>query len=279
MKSLGAVLLAVVLAGNVVVPLERLSRAALRIQRGRWSEPVEEERGDEIGRLSRAMERMRIGILRRDEQLRMMLAQVAHEIRNPLGGLELVASAAQESDDDSERERILGRIRDEVETLNGIINDFLAFARPPDPNMKLHDVREPISEAAELVTMEVCKTGKCVEVDLPAEPLVARADPAHVKRVTLNLLRNAAQAGNTIHLRARGHRGEILLTIADDGPGIPEESRDALLQRGMRLDENAPGHGIGLAVVKDIAQSYGGDVQIGESSLGGARIAVTVKPD
>ena len=62
-------------------------------------EPVREERGGELGRLSRAMERMREGILHRDEQLRLMLAQVAHEIRNPLGGLELFASAAAETGD------------------------------------------------------------------------------------------------------------------------------------------------------------------------------------
>ena len=69
------------------------------------------------------------------------------------------------------------------------------------------------------------------------------------------------------------------LVVEDDGPGIPDEARGALLERGMRLDENAPGHGIGLAVVKDIARSYGGEVEIGVSALGGARIAVTVRPD
>ena len=64
--------------------------------------------------------------------------------------------------------------------------------------------------------------------------------------------------------------------IEDDGPGIPEQARDALLLRGMRLDEKAPGHGIGLAVVKELANSYGGSVQIADSPLGGARIEVTV---
>ena len=71
----------------------------------------------------------------------------------------------------------------------------------------------------------------------------------------------------------------MLMVVEDDGPGIPEEARDALLQRGMRLDEKAPGHGIGLAVVKDIAASYGGDIEISDSDLGGARIAVTVNPE
>ncbi len=68
------------------------------------------------------------------------------------------------------------------------------------------------------------------------------------------------------------------VTVEDDGPGIPEAAADALLQRGMRLDESAPGHGIGLAVVKEIAASYGGEVEISKSDLGGARITVTVSP-
>jgi two-component system sensor histidine kinase PhoQ len=73
--------------------------------------------------------------------------------------------------------------------------------------------------------------------------------------------------------------GAIMMVVEDDGPGIPEDAREALLQRGMRLDEKAPGHGIGLAVVKEIAASYGGDVQISDSDLGGARIEVTVNPE
>jgi two-component system sensor histidine kinase PhoQ len=81
----------------------------------------------------------------------------------------------------------------------------------------------------------------------------------------------------TIHpLRQDG--GGMRLTVEDDGPGIPEQAAEALLQRGTRLDESAPGHGIGLAVVKDIAASYGGDVTIASSDLGGAAITVTIAP-
>jgi two-component system sensor histidine kinase PhoQ len=72
--------------------------------------------------------------------------------------------------------------------------------------------------------------------------------------------------------------GGMRLTVEDDGPGIPGAAADALLQRGTRLDESAPGHGIGLAVVKDIAASYGGDVNIVKSDLGGAAITVTIAP-
>ena len=70
----------------------------------------------------------------------------------------------------------------------------------------------------------------------------------------------------------------MVLTVSDDGPGIPEDAANALLQRGMRLDESTPGHGIGLAVVKDIAHSYGGRVSIKRSELGGAEIMVSIPP-
>ncbi len=68
----------------------------------------------------------------------------------------------------------------------------------------------------------------------------------------------------------------MTMTVEDDGPGIPPEAADALMQRGTRLDESAPGHGIGLAVVKDIAASYGGDVKIADSELGGAAITISI---
>ncbi len=72
--------------------------------------------------------------------------------------------------------------------------------------------------------------------------------------------------------------GGIEIVVSDDGPGIPGEAVDALLQRGTRLDESTPGHGIGLAIVKDIARSYGGDLTIQVSDLGGAEIKVTIPP-
>jgi two-component system sensor histidine kinase PhoQ len=70
--------------------------------------------------------------------------------------------------------------------------------------------------------------------------------------------------------------GGMLLTVADDGPGIPEDAAELLLQRGMRLDESAPGHGIGLAVVKDIAASHGGKLSIQRSAHGGAEISISI---
>ncbi len=263
-----AAILAWFLATRVTGPLERLGRAALRIQRGRISEEVGEEPGAELGRLSRAMERMRKGILHRDEQLRLMLAQVAHEIRNPLGGLELFTSAAVETRNPRDRDRFLAKVRSEIQALNRIIDDFLTFARPLRAEDTLHDIRIPIQEAVELMEMRVREDGGRLVVDLPDEILMARADPEHVKRVTLNLLRNAAQAGRNVTLRGESFRGEVVLSISDDGSGVPEEMEDRIFEPFVTDKEQ--GAGLGLAIVKRLVESNLGRVELrrGEDSAG-----------
>ena len=255
-----AALIAAMLATNIVRPLERLSRGALKIQRGRWNESVAVERGDELGRLSRAMERMRVGIVRRDEQLRLMLAQVAHEIRNPLGGLELFATAALEAEEPDERSRLLNRVRCEVEALNDIISDFLAFARPIHPQVRLHDIRGPLSEAADLIELQLGERGGGLTVRLPDEPLMARADPDHVKRAVLNLLQNAGQAGRRVWMDAWWRNGEAVVSVRDDGPGVSEEVRDRIFDAFVTDKEQ--GAGLGLAIVKRVLETNGARVML-----------------
>jgi len=255
-----AALLAWALSATVTRPLERLGRVAYRIQRGRMNEAVTEEKGGELRRLSQAMERMREGILHRDEQLRLMLAQVAHEIRNPLGGLELFASAAVEAKDPVERTQMLEKVRSEVVALNEIIDDFLTFARPIRPEGRFHDVRRPIREAADLVEMEMKGAGGEFQLDLPEESLMAKADPEHVKRVLLNLLRNGAQAGMNIGVRGEALRGEVVITVEDDGPGVPENMLDRIFEPFVTDKEQ--GAGLGLAIVKKVVEGNQGRVEV-----------------
>jgi len=260
LAALLAAALAALLAAGIVEPVERLSRVAFRIQRGHMDEPVAPERGLELGRLSRAMERMRQGVQQRDEQLRLMLAQVAHEIRNPLGGLELFASAAGEAEDPEERRRLIGRIHAEVSELNTIIDEFLAFARPLASAHATQDLREALRDAAELVMAEVDKNGGALRVDLPATPLAARVDADHAKRAALNLLRNAAQVAEHVVLKAWAERGEVVVSVSDDGPGVPEALRERIFD--PFVTDKAQGAGLGLAIVRKVAEANGGRVEL-----------------
>lgn len=259
-----AVILANVLAANVVRPLEGLSRAALRIQRGRLDQKVELDRADEIGRLANAMERMRIGIMERDEQLRLMLAQVAHEIRNPLGGLELFASAASDAETPEERERLMRRIRDEVGSLNRIINDFLGYARPTPVDLEPTDLRVAVEAAAHLA---MSNEGTHVEALLPREPLLARADPDQIKRLVLNLMRNAAAVSSRVAVAGEISNGQVLIRVADDGPGVPDEMRTRIFEPFVTDKEQ--GAGLGLAIVRKVADAHGGRVEVGEARESG----------
>jgi len=110
-----------------------------------------------------------------------------------------------------------------------------------------------------------------------------RGDVGDLHELAGNLIDNACKWCNTtvsVKVSAAQLRGQnasgMVLAVADDGAGIPAEAADKLLQRGTRLDESTPGHGIGLAIVTDIAHSYGGEITIGRSSLGGAEITVTI---
>ena len=112
-----------------------------------------------------------------------------------------------------------------------------------------------------------------------------RGDTGDFLEVAGNLLDNACKwcerrvrISVVPSVGARAVASGMVLTVADDGPGIPDDAAKALLQRGMRLDESTPGHGIGLAVVKDIASSYGGKLSIRRSELGGAEITVSIPP-
>lgn len=106
-----------------------------------------------------------------------------------------------------------------------------------------------------------------------------RGDTGDFLELAGNLLDNACkwcERRVRISIHPESGAGGMLLCVADDGPGIPAEAAEALLQRGTRLDESTPGHGIGLAVVKEIAESYGGQLSIKKSALGGAEITIRI---
>ncbi len=269
--SFAALVLSVIvgtfLAASIAYPVERLVKAAGRIQRGYLDRPVRLPRNDEIGRLADAMERMRQGVLARDEQLRLMLAQVAHEIRNPLGGLELFATAAVDVDDREERVRLINRVRGEVGALNRIINDFLAFARPADVEMSVFDLRLPIREGVELATAEGPGRDARIELVLPRDPLAVEANPEQVKRVVLNLVQNAFSVSDRVIVRGLIDGGEAVIAIADDGPGVPDDQRERIFEPFVTDKEQ--GAGLGLAIVKRDMEAMKGRVEVGSAQASG----------
>ena len=122
------------LARTLTRPIQKLVEAAREIGRGNMDQEVVTASDDEIGYLGEAMEEMRSKLVARDAQLRLMLGGVAHEIRNPLGSIELYAELiAGDLPARDERKRHIEKVIEEVRQLNGVISEFLEFARPAQP--------------------------------------------------------------------------------------------------------------------------------------------------
>jgi signal transduction histidine kinase len=270
--------LAVWLSRRMTGPLARLARAAERIGRGDLKAPVPTETRDEIGYLAMRLDDMRAALHARDERMQMMLAGIAHEVRNPLGGLELYAGLLRESlAGQGERLAEVARIEREIGYLKNVVTDFLDFARRPAP------VPEPV-RACELLreVAEVCRPASATaELRLEcAHELAGLADRAQLRRALLNLARNAvAAAGSSgqVVLAARIARDDpsrIEWEVRDSGPGVPPELRDKIFAPFFTTREK--GTGLGLAFVQEIVRDYGGDIVLDQAPEGGARFRFSI---
>ena len=279
----GMGLLGVLFARRLNAPLERLVQAAGRLERGELDEAVLPEReleragrGDEIERLAHSFERMRQAVLDRDLQMQMMLSGIAHEVRNPLGGMELFCGLLREDlelDEPPDEARLdkIRRIERELVYLNRVVTNFLDFARRGQQvELERFGVAAFFDEITALLGAEAA-SASC-ELTFKVEPpeLEVTADRERLRRALINAVRNAWQAssaeGGEILLtgRAQGASARVL-SVTDHGEGIAKEKLEAILTPFFTTREK--GSGLGLAMTQKIIASHGGRLLI-ESELG-----------
>jgi two-component system sensor histidine kinase PhoQ len=216
----------------------------------------------------------------RSERYRNTLDNLAHSLKTPLAAIRAVLSEQQANN-------MTERVETEIERMNDIVRYQLR--KPATIHTEtLGVVSVPIGHELTRLVEGLSKVyrDKSPKIELDVtEGIRFHGERGDFLEVAGNLLDNACKwCKQRVRLTIRSLQpgnidsGGMRLTVEDDGPGIPEQAADTLLQRGTRLDESAPGHGIGLAIVKDIAASYGGEVTIVNSDLGGAAITVTIAP-
>lgn len=266
------VVLAAWLSQRMTGPLERLAVAAERIGHGDLAASVAVETRDEIGYLASRLDEMRVALRARDERMQMMLAGIAHEVRNPLGGLELYAGLLREGlAGQSERLAEIARVEREIGYLKNVVSDFLDFARRPAPLLDQVNVLALLSEVA-----EVCGSGATIPITVECEPeLQARVDRSQVRRALVNLAKNAlvaAAPSGRVVLAARAQPespGRVVWEVRDSGPGVPSEMREKIFTPFFTTREK--GTGLGLAFVREIARDHGSDASVDHAPEGGAR--------
>ncbi|WP_068502201.1 ATP-binding protein [Magnetospirillum moscoviense] len=265
-----AALLAVTLAALWAVrratrPFATFAAAAERLGLEITAPPVPETGPREVRKAAHAFNVMQGRIRRFVDDRTQMLAAISHDLRTPITRLKL---RAEFIDDEDERSRLLADL-DEMERM---IAATLSFAKDD----ALREDRRPVDVAALVQGLAEDLGGS---YDGP-DRLVIEARPTALKRAVANLIENAVKYGGTARCRLEAQIGQTVLTVADDGPGIPEAEFERVFAPFVRLEasrnRDTGGTGLGLAVARAAIRAHGGDVILSNRPEGGLTVTAQI---
>ena len=250
---------------NQVRAIRRLAAAAEAFGRGRDTGPIKPEGATEVRQAAAAFNRMQERVGRFLMQRTEMLAGVSHDLRTPLTRLRLALEVMPATEET--RQDVAGMQAD-VDEMDRMISGYLAFARGESEEqaqtVNLSSVLEEVAAGAR-------RAGAEVALDVPPTLTLALRTDA-VRRAVTNLVDNARRHARHIALAALDQGRSVLVTVDDDGPGIPPDRRESVF-RPFESDA-AGGTGLGLTIARDIVRAHGGDIVLEDSPLGGLRARI-----
>ena len=268
--SLVLLFLATTFMRNQIKPIQQLADAAEDFGKGRdVPEDFKPSGAREVRRASTAFLQMRDRIERQIVQRTTMLAGVSHDLRTILTRFKLQLALIGKGPEVDELAR-------DVYEMQDMLEEYMAFARG-DMGEQAADIS--IDALLEELRGDAERSGHATEVSFRGEPVVTLR-PQAFKRCLTNLVDNACRYGDRI--RISGDRSEHWLTIMveDDGPGIPEDMREAVFRPFFRGDDarnqDVGGTGLGLAIAIDVARGHGGDIELDDSDLGGLKAEIRI---
>ncbi|RZB37528.1 MAG: hypothetical protein SRB2_01072 [Desulfobacteraceae bacterium Eth-SRB2] len=209
-------------------------------------------------------------------------AGIAHEIRNPLSGINIYLNALEKIYDKRESlekvKGILGKIQSASIKIESVIRRVMDFSKPNEPKLVLIDINNPVTEAVNLSGVTLRKKGIEIEKSLADNLPLCQADPAMIEEVILNLINNADDAmqdmseGKKIEITSSIEKNRILVTVSDSGPGVPSVMKDQVFD--PFYSTKSSGTGIGLSIAHRIITDHGGSLNMSESGWGGAEFRI-----
>jgi signal transduction histidine kinase len=267
--------------GRVLAPVEAIRREVDGISAAQLHRRVPQpKRDDEIGRLAATMNRMLERLESARNSQRRFVSDASHELRSPITTIRQHSEVALAHPDRVTTAELAEVVLAEQQRIQRLVEDLLLLARA-DENVPL--AREAV-DLDDLAFEEGHRlrstTSKRVDTSGVSAARV-QGDADALRRMFRNVGENAARhASSRVHITLVDRGNEVVITVDDDGPGIPESERARVLQRFVRLDEarsrDEGGSGLGLSIVDEVVRGHGGSMSIGRSPLGGARITVTL---
>jgi two-component system, sensor histidine kinase FlrB len=260
--------------------------ASLPDEYGRWLAArhavvgdSEGEQGSSVFILQDVTERKRLEQaeqkLRREQALAEMSAVLAHEIRNPLGSLELFAGLLAESVGDAESKRWIGHVQAGLRTLAATANNVLHFHSLPESELAPVDLGCLLDWANGFLAPLACQAGLQLVSEHALTGVEIAGDRHRLEQVLLNLALNAMRAtpeGGSIRLSGSRTDAGVAITVSDSGPGIPPECGDKIFEPGFSTRPSSPG--LGLAVCRKIVEQHGGTIAVESPPGPGAAFTV-----
>lgn len=274
--SLFAIIIGMALSIHIVHPVRELTRAAKRMAKGNFEEPLPIYSTDEIGDLSRSFNTMAQEIEHGIEMREQMMADTSHELRTPLTVLASKLEFSLEQNKPLETEEIVV-LYDEVIRLKGLVNELQDLSKLEAGHAVLDKTlikfADYFEDFAVLLDAEAESRNMTLEVNLKEAPEYCYADPKRLKQIVLNLVNNAFRytpEGGTVTIIAKEQNGDFLFSVQDTGMGIAPEDVNKIFDRFYRTDRSrdreSGGSGLGLAITKALVDAHGGWIKV-ESQL------------
>jgi two-component system, OmpR family, sensor histidine kinase MprB len=262
-------------------PVASLTDAAEQIAvTGDLTTRIEDYGADELGRLASTFNVMLDALERSVAQQRQLILDASHELRTPLASLrtnvEVLHDVERLSID--QRRALLDGIVTQLDELTGLVADVVELARGDAPESAQEDVA--LDDLLAQAVGRARRHWPNVIFMLDTEPLTVRGVPSRLDRAITNLLDNAGKFSPSGSVVDATVRADGVLTVADRGPGVPEEAIEFVFDRFYRADEARamPGSGLGLAIVKQVVDGHHGTVTLSNRSGGGTVVQVTLAP-
>ena len=267
LPSILLIVIALIFLKNQTKPLVRLAKAAERFGKGDYVNNFRSSGSLEIRKASFEFDRMAKRINRHLNQRAEMLSGISHDLRTPLTRLKLQLAMLKQKDLSKEMSK-------DIDEMEKMLNDYLQFAK--------NQAQENTSKIDLTLLFNSIKNQFASEklTIYSKEKIELEVRPSALKRSFVNIIQNGLAYGNNVIVNIQKGNNRALITIEDDGPGIPEDQYKNVFKPFFRLDKsrslNQSGVGLGLALVEDIINAHGGAIQLGKSKDGGLQVRVTL---